>query len=218
MARPRRDGTPPRTPRKHKLTDSYVRDLKPEAQPYLVWDSKTPGLAVAVYPTGTLSWKAIYAHRGKPRWYSIGKVGVVDADAARKLAVPILLAAVAGADPQAERKAKRGAGTFDELHTQYVEHAKTKNKSWQQSDALVRRHLLPRFAKLRAAEITRADVKAALAKIASDSVRTQTLRAGSAVFSWAMKDEIAGVKANPFQRIDSVTSKSRERSYVLGCL
>ena len=68
MARPRRDGLPPSTPRKHKLTDSYVRGLLPEVRAYLVWDLRTPGLVIAVYPTATKSWKVIYPYRGKSRW------------------------------------------------------------------------------------------------------------------------------------------------------
>jgi integrase len=194
------------------LTDTYVRSLLPEARAYLVWDLRTPGLAVAVYPTGTKSWKVIYPHRGKSRWFSIGKVAIIDAEAARKLAVPVLLQVAAGADPQAERTASRGTGTFEELHDAYLEqHAKLKNKSWRQADGLIKRHLMPRWANLPAAGITRSDVKAALAQIASTSTATQTLRAAGAVFSWAVKEEAANVKVNPCQRIDAHESQSRER-------
>jgi hypothetical protein len=35
----------------------------------------------------------------------------------------------------------------------YRDHAKKKNKSWAQADALVTRHLLPRWSKLRPADI-----------------------------------------------------------------
>jgi hypothetical protein len=81
-------------------------------------------------------------------------------------------------DPQAERQAERSKGTFEELHTQYLEqYAKKKNKSWHQADKLVRRNLLPRWGKLKASSITRSDVKAAIAHIESESVQNQSLAA-----------------------------------------
>jgi hypothetical protein len=69
-------------------------------------------------------------------------------------------------DPEAERRAERTSGTFKELSELYVErHAKKKNKSWQQADYLVKRHLLPKWGKLKANNITRADVRSTISKI-----------------------------------------------------
>ncbi len=70
-----------------------------------------------------------------------------------------MLAVMEGKDPAAERRAERLTGTFADLASQYVElHAKKHNKSWQQAERLVARHLLPRWGKLKASAITRADV------------------------------------------------------------
>ena len=42
-----------------------------------------------------------------------------------------------GNDPQADRKAQRQLGTFEELANRYVEeYAKKKNKSWKQAAKL----------------------------------------------------------------------------------
>jgi hypothetical protein len=72
-----------------------------------------------------------------------------------------MFAVAEGKDPAAERKAERGRGTFEDQAAQYVEqHAKRKSKSWKQADPLVRKHLLPRWAKLQAADISRREVKA----------------------------------------------------------
>lgn len=213
MARPRFDGQASRAPNKRKLTDTLVRNLLPEAKPYLVWDLRTPGLAIAVQPSGTKTWKVIYPFRGRSRWYTIpGKVGAIDLEAARKLAVPVLLKVAAGTDPQAERKSQRGEGTFEELVDRYFdEYAEQNNKSWRQADALIRKHLLPRWAKLSVSEITRSDVKAALAKIEKASVATHTLKMLSPVFTWGLKEDFPGLKANPCQRIDVAEGTSRER-------
>jgi integrase len=213
LARPRQDGRPSKPTNKIKLTDAAVRPLKPQGgRFYLVWDLKLSGLAIAVHPTGKKVWKCIYSFDGKPRWLTIGKADLLNVDEARELAAEILLKVTIGIDVAAERQASRDHGTFEELATRYrEEYAKKKNKSWMQADALVTKNLLPKWAKLRAAEITRSDVKLLLSKMKSASVATQTLRAASAIFSWAIKEEIAGVKANPCQRVDTVESESRER-------
>jgi integrase len=101
-------------------------------------------------------------------------------------------------------------GTFGELAMRYVEeYAKRKNKSWTQADALVRRHLLPRWGKLLAASVTRRDVKTAIAGIAAPTVANQTLAAASALFNWAVREEIMVV--NPCALVERNETKSRER-------
>jgi integrase len=213
MARPRRDGLPPKPTSKLKFTDAAVRSLKPQGERfYLVWDAKLPGLALAVHPTGRKVWKCIYSFHGKPRWLTLGKAELVNVEKARKLAAEILLKVTTGIDIQAERQASRGTGTFEELATRYrEEHAKKKNKSWQQPDSWVQKNLIPHWGKLRAADITRSDVKLVLAKIKSPSIATNTKLAASAIFNWCIDEEIGGVKANPCRRLETEEPESRER-------
>jgi hypothetical protein len=104
---------------------------------------------------------------GQPRWYHIGSADAVGLADARKLAARVMFAVAEGKDPVAERRAERDRGTFEELAARYVEeHAERENKSWRQADKLVRAYLLPRWAKLQAAAITRGDVKVMTGSIA----------------------------------------------------
>jgi integrase len=67
-----------------------------------------------------------------------------------------------GGDPHADRLALRGRGSFEQVAQRYLEeHAKKRNKSWRQADALVAKYLLPRWAKLDIGSIKRTDVKTA---------------------------------------------------------
>ena len=92
----------------------------------------------------------------------------------------------------------------------YVEeHASKRNKSWRQADALVARYLLPRWAKLDIGSIRRADVKAAIAAIAAPILANQVLAAASAIFSWAVRQEI--IAANPCIGVERNDTTSRER-------
>lgn len=54
-------------------------------------------------------------------------------------------------------------------------------------------------------------MKAALAAITSPSVANQTLRAVSAIFSWAIKEQVGGVLTNPCSHVIGTETKSRER-------
>jgi integrase len=121
-----------------------------------------------------------------------------------------MLAVARGHDPAAEKRAERGAGTFAELSARYVEgYAKKHNKSWRQPDALVQRYLLPRWGKLQAASITRGDVRTMMSHIEAPVLANQVLAAASAIFSWAVKQEIVG--GNPCRGVDRNATRSRER-------
>lgn len=201
---------PKRAPRRRMLSELLVRKAKPERVTYLLWDLRQHGLALRVQPTGARSWVVIYRHHGRPRWYHLGNGNAIALSDARKLAARVALAVAEGKDPAAEKRAERGAGTFADLAVRYVEqHAKRRNKSWAQPDRLVRRYVLPRLGALQAASITRADVKALMASITAPVLGNQVLAAVSAIFSWAMKEEI--LPTNPCKLVERHETRSRER-------
>jgi integrase len=203
MPRPKREA------RKRQLTELYVKKAKPEKKRFLVWDAKQHGLALVVEPTGAKSWKAIYSFHGRPRWLNIGKANAIGLADARTLAGETMLAVAKGKDPQAEKKAERGAGTFAELAARYVAHAKGVNKSWRQGAHLVERYATPRWGKLQASSLTRADVKGMLSRIEAPVLQNQVLASVSAVFSWAVREEI--LPANPCKLVPRNETRSRER-------
>jgi integrase len=195
-----------------KLTPLLVQKAKPQAVPYMIWDSLQRGFALRIEPSGYRSYKVVYRHHNRPRWFHIGAADAISLADARKFAAELMLEVIRGKDPQAERAALRSAGTFEEIATRYrEEYAKKRNRSWLQADYLVRRHLLSFWGKLPASNITRADVKAVMARIDSPSVANQTLAAASAIFSWAIREEVGGIKVNPCAKVARHDTKSRER-------
>jgi len=178
---------------KRTLNALLLARLKPKDAAYLIWDLKSPGLAVRMQPTGLRVWKYIYSHHGRPRWYTLGRVDKIPLSDARKLAGRLSVRVADGADPQAERVADRVSGTFEDLaarYADYAEHKKKRNKSWQQADKLVKKHLLPRWSKLKVTDIKRPDVRAMMNQIAAPIVANQVLAAASAVFTWGMREEL----------------------------
>ena len=210
MPRPRKDGTKAAAPERRKLSVVFLRRVKPRAAPFAVWDTYQRGLCVLIQSTGHKSFKAVYHHHGRPRWVHIGDANAVNLAGARKIAGKIMVEAADGKDPLAARQAEKRAGTFTELADRYLtEHAKIHNKSWPQARALVERDLLPRWGKLKPQQITRADVKAMMAKIEAKISANQTLAAASAIFSWAIKEEI--VTVNPCAKVVRNGTTSRDR-------
>jgi integrase len=203
MTRPKRPAL------KRRLTELSVRKLKPKTASYVVWDTLQRGLAIRVQPTGARAWKVVYSRHGRPRWYHIGDAGAVGLADARRITARVMLEVIEGKDPAAERKAERGSGTFADLHAKYLETAKLKNKSWRQADGLIRRYVLPRWAKLAAPSITFTDVEALLQRIEAPVLRNQVLASISAVFSWAVKKRI--LPANCCRGVERSAVKSRER-------
>src|SRR6516162_5351294 len=212
MPRSRRDGTPARSANKRRLSDAFIKTVRPDPDRVVVyWDTLLRGLALSVQPSGHLAWKCVYTMRGRgPRWYSIGNARGLSLADARKLASKILYQVANGADPHADRLALRGRGAFEQVAKRYLEeHARKRNKSWRQADALVARYLLPRWAKLEIGNIRRADVKAAMAAIAAPVLANQVLAAASAIFSWAVRQDI--IAANPCSGVEKNDTTSRER-------
>jgi integrase len=176
----------------------------------LVWDTLQRGLALQIQPSGYRSYKLIYRHHKRPRWFTIGAADAIGLADARKLAAELMLRVIKGEDIAAEKRAARGSGTFAEIAVRYREEfAKRKNKSWEQADALVRRHLLPAWGNLSANTITRADVRALMGKINAPIAANQALAAASAIFTWANRQELLTV--NPCRGVERNTTVSRER-------
>jgi integrase len=201
---------PRKAPNRRKLTELYVRKVRPQAVPVMTWDEKQRGLALRVEPSGYRVFKVVYRYHGRPRWYHIGAVGQIALADARKLAAEVVLEVIRGKDPAAEKRAARGAGTFADLAERYVEqHAKKRNKSWKQGDYLVRQYLLPKWGKLDSKSIARSDVRGMMSRIAAPVLANQVLAAASAIFSWAVKQELVAV--NPCRGVERNETKSRER-------
>jgi integrase len=202
---------PKRAARKRNLTKLFVEKVQPEKSRFLVWDTKQHGLALQVEPTGAKAWKAIYSFHGRPRWLNIGKEKAIGLADARTLAAEAMLAVAKGNDPAAEKKAERGAGTFADLAQRYVdEHAKKHNRSWEQAAYLIRSYVLPYWGKLQATAISRADVKALMRRLDNRPVlANQVLAAASAIFTWAVGEEI--LPGNPCKLVSRNETRSRER-------
>ena len=185
MPRPTKDGAPAAAPNRRRLRDS--RPEPQTARPRLLHVGRLP--ARLVRADADVRTQELEGRLRIPRSPALVPPGRLRCDRPlRRAQAGWQGYARGGRGEGPTRRAEGGArkGTFEELATRYVEeHAKKNNKSWQQADALVRRHVLPRMGQAQAPDITRSDVKALMARIEAPIVANQVLAAASAIFSWA---------------------------------
>ena len=196
---------------KRRLSVLFIEKVRPQARAFLVWDADQKGLALRVHPSGRSAFVFVYRHRQRSRWFHIGDAKAIGLANARTKAAELMLAVVRdGKDPAAEKRTGRQSATFGALASRYLEeYAKRRNRSWRQTDQLVRRYLLPKWGELDASAITRADVRTILGKINGPVHANQVLASASAIFTWATRQEI--LTNNPCRGIERNATVSRER-------
>ena len=202
---------------KLKLTqdviDKAVYEGKDNAR-YVVWDTKTTGLGLRVYPSGRKAFILSYRDLGgADRLATIGDYGTYTLDNATKRAQLMLRESAAGNDPLAETKAKREAPTFGALAKEYgTRHAPTKKTGAEDVRRITKHLSIWNTRKL--ASITDVDVNALIAKIGSATPyeANRTLALISKMFSLALKWKLLpATAANPAQGADRFKEKSRNR-------
>jgi hypothetical protein len=115
------------------ITKRSVDALRPADREYFVWDRDLKGFGLRVQPTGEKSYIVKYragAGRNAPtRRVTLGRVGSLTPDEARKLSKVTLGSVAHGLDPAALKSAERRAATLKELADLFLsEHVEAKRK------------------------------------------------------------------------------------------
>lgn len=182
----------------------------------LRWDDELPGFGVRVWPSGKKTFFVNYRHRGRQRFMSVGRYGVLTLQQARDMAREALVAKTKGLDPLGVREAREKVATFGTLVELYKSrHLKSKEPTTQATVASVLRcHLPQEWAPRRVDDISSEDVAALHAKIGERHRVTanRTLRYVRSMFSLAKTWNLLPKTAdNPTDGIAFYPEASRER-------
>jgi integrase len=71
--------------------------------------------------------------------------------------------------------------------------------------------VLKKWGQLQAASITRTDARALMAGISAPITANQVMASASAIFSWAIRNEVGGIKVNPCVGVERNPTKKRDR-------
>jgi integrase len=195
------------------LTDKRIRDLQPEAKTTFLWDAKLPGFGVRITRAGTKAFVVGYRSGRRWRLTTIGRVGAMSLPDAKKEARETLVAVRHGADPVAERAARRDALTLGALLDRWMtEHSEPNNRpsTIAKNRALIRRNLGGPLANTAAAEVTATDIEKLKTRLRAKPVEfNRTLSLLCAIFNFAVRREM--VDRNPTASVTRYREQPRDR-------
>jgi integrase len=194
---------------KTKLTARTVQSLKPGEKRIQLFDADQKGLAIRVAPSGVKTWSVVYKWNGRMLRHTLGTYPAVSLAAARERAREALRNVANGIDPQRQKKTERLAETFEELAADYMERwarrrgpdGGEQKKSWREDQRIINAYLLPRFRRVRAKDVGRADVRIMLEAIAETAPvqANRVLACLRKIYNWGIGQDL--VEHNPCQAL-----------------
>jgi integrase len=206
-----------------KITKRSVDALKAPADgaEAVLWDSEMKGFGVRVQRGGAksyiLHYRVVSLRSGAPlRKLTIGRHGSPwTPETARGEARRLLGMIEDGADPAADKIARREAPTIAELAERFlVEHAtaKRKGRTAAEYQRLSDKIILPALGKRKAAEVTRAEVaKLHHAQRAAPYQANRVLAVLSKMFNLAERWGLRPDGSNPCRHVEKFAERKRER-------
>jgi integrase len=199
--------------RRIRFTDRTVRGIKSPPAPQQVdyYDESLPGFGLRASYNGRKSWMVLYRCGGVKGRLTFGRVDLMPLVEARELAREALKEAASGKNPATRKKEERGALTFKGLVDRFIaEYAKPKKRSWKKDQRLLTRNLVPELGRKKALDVTRAELRAELAKIKQRPApieANRTFEVVRKVYNWAIEEEI--LTANPADRLTKPAEEPR---------
>lgn len=203
-----------------RLTKRVVDASKAAAERYVVWDSDLKGFGLRVYPSGVKTWIFDYrpgegGRRQVKKRITIGKMGDLTPDQARRKAEELRAQVKLGGDPHAEKERRRQALTFAELAEMFLRdhiEAKRKRSTAQTYRDQFERYLIPRLGAIKAADVTRAEIaRVHLSLKRAPYQANRVLAAVSSMYSFAGRHGHVPEELNPARRIERYREEGRER-------
>jgi integrase len=178
-----------------RLTKRIVDATEPDPRvDIFVWDGELPGFGLRVRPGGTKTYVLQYRTASRQRRMTIGRVGPLTPDEARKAALTLLAHVAQGGDPSGERANERRAITVKALCEKYLADAarglvigrkgKAKKLSTLVSDrGRIVRHIQPLLGSRRVTDLTSIDIVRFIRDVSSGKTATveKTVPHGKAV-------------------------------------
>jgi integrase len=196
-----------------------VNALRPVDREYFIWDRDLKGFGLRLQPTGEKSYVVKYragsGRKASTRRVTLGRVGTITPDEARKLAKVKLGSVAHGLDPAAVKAAERGALTLKELADLFLsEHVEAKRKAATASHYrdILQRIALPELGTRQGEKVTTADLARLHVRMKKRPYQANRMLAvvGS-LYAFASKRKLVSAGFNPARGIDKYPEKGRER-------
>ena len=176
-----------------RLTDTFIRSLKPKKQRYDVYDASQPGFGIRVATSGALSWVLLTRENGRRKRITLGRYPALSLSKARE-AARVALSEVQ--DGTFDRK--KAAATFETAVEEWYAREQRARKSFTQVKQAMQLHVLPFLGRHQLDQITKTDLMRAIDRIADQGKLTQANRVRAFItrfFNWATERDL--ITASP---------------------
>ncbi len=202
-----------------KITKRSVDGLASVVAPFVAYDSDLTGFGVRVMPSGAKSYIVEYRPHGggrgvHKRRITVGKIGALTPEQARKAAADMLARVRLGDDPAEEIARKRVALTVADLCSAFEsEHLATKVKRrTAEAHALALARLKVAHGSLKAEALTKHQVAALHVKMHdAPSAANRALAVWGKLFAWGAARGLVPNGFNPARGVERYREQGRER-------
>jgi integrase len=202
-----------------RISKRVVDSAHPSKAEYTIWDDALTGFGLRVRPSGAKSYVIVYragtGRKAPVRKVTLGAVGKLTPDDARKLAERALGSVAYGKDPAADRAQDREGLTVKELIEAFLaDHAtlKLKTTTGTRYSHLLRHWVAPELGSTKADALSRAAVAKLHARMKRRAVSAnRMLGAVSSMYGFAQRRGIVPEGFNPASRIEKYSEQRRER-------
>jgi hypothetical protein len=199
------------------LTQRAMEAGRPKQERYGMADGIVPGMQCAVYPSGKKVYHLRARIHGNLVTLTIGDAALMTLAEARAKAKGFLATIANGEDPREAKRAtvRTAADTVESVARSFVErYAKVHNKTWQETERLITRNILPSWGRRSIASIKPRDVLDLLDAIVDRDApiaANRVFAAGRKMFAWACDRDL--IASSPFERIKAPSREtSRDRT------
>ena len=201
------------------LTERIIRDAKPAAKTFIVWDEKLKGFGVRVTPGGTKTYVIDYRAGGKHRRARVARVAELSLRLARERAGRELAGIRAGeSDPLDRRQDGRDAPTvaegldrfFGQFALERTRLGRLSPRTLQTYRNQAKLYVRPALGTRRVADVTRRDVERAVRRL-PNATRNRVLALVSRLFNLFETWEWRPQHTNPVRGVERAREEARDR-------
>ena len=204
---------------KQGLTEKRIRDARPKAKRFVIWDEQLRGLGVKVFETGLKTYVVDYRLNGRRRRATLARCNEISLHEARTRAARELAAVREGKTDMIERRREaREAPTVADAVKRFLgEYAERRIANGRMTERTrleygrqYRGIILPALGKLRVADVTRWHVERMvdpLTRYQRNRVLALTSRLFTVCEHWEWRDQ----RSNPARGIERAVETARDR-------
>lgn len=202
---------------RRRLTQRGLNALPARADTRRVlWDGAIPGFGVRVNLTGTKSYVLKYrTHAGRVRWKTLGHVGAVALEKARRHAKDDIGIVARGGDPLEQHDLSRGAPTLGDVADRFLEEhveARRKPTTLRLYKLAIDGHLRPRLGTVPITDVRAEDLVRLHHRLRSTPyLANRVIAVASKLMSWAAQHGFRDPRTNPCDGLERFPEAARAR-------